>query len=128
MKKQNWFIVVMEDEYDSLRMVSKILSFHGIRYSAARDGREGLQLLAQTEPTCVITDLAMPEVDGWAVLEQIRANPKTRHIPVVAVTAYHSSDVERDAEQAGFDAYFAKPVNVKTFVNRLEQLLSAYGC
>jgi CheY-like chemotaxis protein len=124
MDKQDWHIVVMEDEYDSLRMVSKILSFHGIHFSVANNGRQGLQLMAQSEPTCVITDLAMPEMDGWSVLEHIRANPDTRHIPVVAVTAYHSSDVERDAEQAGFDAYFAKPVNAKTFVNSLEQLLS----
>lgn len=118
-----WRILVIEDEYDSIQMVSKILSFHGIEVHVAHNGVESLEILREVNPTLIVSDLAMPEMDGWQTLAAIRANPDTQHIPVVAVTAYGSSDVEDEALRAGFDAFFAKPVNPRTFVQQLRKLV-----
>ena len=120
-----WHVLVVEDEYDSLQMVSKILSYHGITVVVAKNGRECLERLEEFEPTIIITDLAMPGMDGWQTLAAIRANPATQHIPVVAMTAYGSVDVAEDAQKAGFDAYFPKPVDPRSFVQSLANIISA---
>jgi CheY-like chemotaxis protein len=114
-----WSVLLVDDEYDSVQMVSKILTYHGIQVQVARTGAEGLELLATHHPMVVVTDLAMMGMDGWEVLNAIRANPATRHIPVVAITAYHSLDVAEAATRYGFDGYFAKPVNPRTFAHEL---------
>jgi CheY-like chemotaxis protein len=123
MTDTSWRIVVVEDEYDSAQMVSKILNYHGIEVHVARNGAECLALLNDVVPTIVVTDLAMPDMDGWETLAAIRANPQTSHIPVVAITAYHSVDVAEEAMGAGFDAYFSKPINPRSFVDDLAKLI-----
>lgn len=119
MSEQPWSVLLVEDEYDSVQMVSKILSYHGIQVQVARTGAEGLSMLNHYHPTLIVTDLAMPGMDGWEVLSAIRANPATTHIPVVAITAYHSLAVAEEATSFGFDGYFPKPVNPRTFVQAL---------
>lgn len=120
-----WQIIVVEDEFDSEQMISKILTYHGINVLIAHNGKECLGLLDRVYPTFVLTDLAMPEMDGWETLNAIRANPRTEAIPVVAMTAYHSADVAEQALNAGFDAFFAKPVSPTTLVQNLAKLILA---
>jgi len=105
-------------------MVSKILTYHGIEVRIAHDGGECLALLETFEPTLIVTDLAMPVMDGWQTLDAIRSNPQTAHIPVVAITAYYSVDVAEEALHAGFDAYYAKPLDPRSFVQDLAKLVS----
>jgi len=118
-----WRIIVVEDEFDSAKMVSKILTYHGIEVHVAHDGHECLALLDTFEPTLIVTDLAMPGMDGWQTLGAIRANPQTAHIPVVAITAYYSVDVAEEAVNAGFDAYYSKPLDPKSFVQDLSKIV-----
>ena len=125
MNPLEWVILIVEDEFDSLQTISKILEHHGIQIRAAHNGNECLRLLAEIEPTAVVMDLAMPEMDGWETLAEIRANPATAHLPVVAVTAFYSTDVGEDVFKAGFDGYFTKPVRPATFVNQLGQVIEA---
>ncbi|MGJ3237829.1 MAG: response regulator [Anaerolineae bacterium] len=124
-KADNWRVLVVEDEFDSIQMVSKILRHHGAEVHIARTGRECITMLEQLEPTFIIMDLALPEMDGWETLSKIRENEKTAHLPVVAITAYHSVNVEEDAHDAGFDAYFPKPLATNLIVDRLAQLVDA---
>jgi CheY-like chemotaxis protein len=105
-------------------MISKILGFYDIQVHVARHGGDCLAMLEQLEPTLIVTDLAMPHMDGWQTLAALRANPNTRHIPVVAITAYHSTDLAEDALKAGFDAYFPKPVDPRSFVQNLAEIVS----
>lgn len=122
-RERAWQVVVVEDEFDSEQMISKILNYHGIEVMVAHNGKECLRLLEHVQPTFVVTDLSMPEMDGWETLNAIRANPNTQMIPVVAMTAYHSSDVAEQALNAGFDAFFPKPISPKYFVENLAKLL-----
>lgn len=121
-----WTILVVEDEFDSLQTIAKILSYHEIQVHVSRNGKECLQALQRLRPTAVVMDIAMPEMDGWQTLAAIRANPATASIPVVAVTAFDSPDIARDALNAGFDGYFPKPISARTFVQALGEVIAKH--
>jgi len=121
---QDWTVIIVEDTYDDIQLASAILTYHGAAIKVVNNGQECLQLLTQLEPTLILTDLSMPQMDGWEMLRRIRAADLTRHIPVVAVTAYDSVDVAHDATQAGFDAYFAKPLSPRTIVQQLVDIVN----
>lgn len=125
MKKRNWQVLVVEDEYDSIQMVSKILRFYGIEVTVAHNGHECLEMIEQVKPTLIVTDLAMPGMDGWATLQAVRANPNSDDIPMVAITAYHSPLIASEALRAGFNAFFIKPIDPRTFVDELERIIDA---
>lgn len=120
-----WTVLVVEDTYDDARVISRILEHYKINVLVAGNGNDCLNLLEQFRPTIVVTDLAMPQMDGWATLNAIRANPEWSHIPVVAVTAYHSAEVADAALRSEFDGYFAKPLNPMTFIDQLGQVISS---
>lgn len=122
---RQWTVLVVEDEYDSVQVVLQVLDHHGIRVHVAKDGQECLNVVEAIHPTLIITDLAMPRLDGWQTLAELRSNPSTANIPVLAVTAYHSVNVAQDALEAGFDAYFAKPIDPATFVDSLAAILAS---
>jgi CheY-like chemotaxis protein len=124
MEARNWRVMVVEDEYDSVQVVSRVLQHHGAEVHVAHNGHEALKLLDKIEPTLIMMDLALPEMDGWETLSKIRANPHTAHIPVVAITAYHSVNVAEDALHAGFDAYFPKPLDTLSLVEKLAQVIN----
>lgn len=123
MEAHNWRILVVEDEYDSVQVVSRILQHHGAEVHVAHNGYECLDILNTLQPTLIIMDLALPEMDGWETLAKLRAIPEKAHIPVVAITAYHSVNVEEDASKAGFNAYFAKPLDTATIVKKLAEVI-----
>jgi len=121
----NKTVIVVEDTYDDMQLVSTILEHSGIKVQVANNGIECLALIQKISPALIVSDLSMPEMDGWEMLKQLRANPGTESIPIVAVTAYYSVDVAQDAIHAGFDGYFAKPVSPTNFVASLEAILDS---
>lgn len=123
MSLQNQTVIVAEDTYDDMQLISTILTHSGIKVKAARNGRDCLELIREEIPGLIVTDLSMPEMDGWELLKQLRANPATEKIPVVVVTAYYSVDVAQAVIEAGFDGYFAKPVSATQFVKSLEKIV-----
>lgn len=122
---QDFRVLIVEDEFDSIRMVSKILSYHKVETRIVHNGFECLSELATYTPSVIVMDLAMPGKNGWETLYEIRANPSTQQIPVVAVTAYGSSNVAQDALDAGFNAYFPKPLSPATFVSDLLRIIKS---
>lgn len=115
----HWQAVLVDDEPDSLNLIGDLLALCGAQVYQAGDGTQCLSLLETVTPTLVVIDLAMPKPDGWDVLAQIRANPATAGLPVVAITAYQSPAVEREAQQAGFDAFLSKPIKSDSFLAAL---------
>jgi two-component system response regulator len=118
-----WDILVVEDEEDSQQVVSTVLTYHGVRAHLAADGHQCLAALEQALPTAIIMDLNLPGLDGWETFVQIRSDPATAHIPVVAITAYHSANVAQDALAAGFDAYLPKPVDSDVLMDTLHEII-----
>jgi CheY-like chemotaxis protein len=123
MSFNQWTVLVVEDEFDSLQTISTILRHYGIQVYVAHNGKECLKVLQDVIPTAVVMDLMMPEMDGWQTLLHIRADKRIAHLPVVAVTAYYSPDVEADARAAGFNGCFDKPVKPLSFVQDLAAIV-----
>ena len=120
----NWRVLVIEDENDSMEVVQEILEHYHIESYGAYSAEEALDMLDQVAPTLLIVDLALPGMDGWSLLNTIRSRPETAHIPAVAVTAFHSANVAQEAINAGFNAYFSKPIEAASFVQELDRVLT----
>jgi two-component system cell cycle response regulator DivK len=123
MDVSEWKVLVVEDTDDDLAMVSKILDFHGIQVYVARNGEQCMDMLYDVHPDLVIMDLAMPGMDGWQTLAAIRSDVHFAGLPVVAATAYYNTDMGYEAQNAGFDAYFEKPLNPRSLVQNLSELI-----
>lgn len=111
--------LVVEDEPDGQEVVANILGFFNISVDAVGSASEAFDLLLSRHYDCVIIDLYLPQIDGWQLLREIRNTAAIAHLPCVAITAYHSSSVRLEALDAGFDAYFAKPLDQTSFVREL---------
>jgi two-component system, cell cycle response regulator DivK len=110
-------VLVVEDNAD-LRLICKAyLEHRGYEAICAANGREGVELARRRRPAAILTDLAMPVMDGWEVARQIHSDADTRNIPIVAITAMPIS--REDQERAGFAAYLRKPVDPETLVATL---------
>lgn len=121
---QDWHILVVEDDKDGQELVSRMLKYHRIAHQVAESGEEAISLLLQNTFTACVIDLALPGIDGWGVLKKVRTTPELRHLPCVAVTAFHSAEVAVKAIEAGFTAYFPKPLEPTSFVRELVQVIS----
>lgn len=123
MVKRNWRVVVVEDNYDDLQVILTIFEYYGIEAYGASSAGECRALLLDVQPQVVVTDLAMPDDDGWAILALIREHDPAHHIIVAAITAYHSDKLTEKVYQGGFDAYFPKPIEPLEFITRLEAIV-----
>lgn len=124
MSLKDWKVLVIEDEADSMELVQELLSHYGISSVGAVSGEEALHTLDDISPTLVIIDLALPGLDGWEVLNHLRAHPTLSKVPCVAITAFHTAELAEQAIEAGFDAYFAKPIDATSFVRELQTVVS----
>ncbi len=123
MSIKNWNVLVVEDEADSMELVQGLLAHYGISCYGVASGEEALSALDSMTPTLVITDLALPGLDGWGVLNTIRAHRSLSNIPCVAVTAFHTPELADQAIKAGFNAYFPKPIDATSFVRELQSIV-----
>lgn len=118
-------ILVVEDDPDGQELVARILAYHAVQNDVVQTGEDAVSALAGADDySVVITDLALPGLDGWGVLNSVLTNPHTAHIPCVAMTAYHSVEVAQEALRRGFRAYFPKPIDAASFYADLERVLS----
>jgi two-component system cell cycle response regulator DivK len=102
-------ILVVEDDPDNRRIVAKVLSVEGYHVIEATDGIEALAQARAERPDLILMDLALPNVDGWEATRQLKSDPETRSIPVVALTAVAMRGDEEQARAAGCDDYLPKP-------------------
>jgi CheY-like chemotaxis protein len=119
---QDWKILVVEDEHDTMELVCEVLQYYGISTLSAPTAEVALEYLDQETPTMIIIDLNLPGMDGWTLLERIKKINRVKHAPRIAITAYHSTDLAHKAIAAGFDAFFPKPLDTTSFVRELEMI------
>jgi CheY-like chemotaxis protein len=96
----------VDDVRDTRELYQYFLGFQGVRALTAADGEEALRMIADTPPDVIVLDLAMPRVTGWDVLRALKADPRSRPIPVLVLSG---NDARQSALQAGADAYLQKP-------------------
>jgi adenylate cyclase len=104
-------ILVVDDDAVSRSMLSRRLEANGHRVTTARDGAEGLALVRSEDFDVVLLDVVMPAVDGYRMLEELKSEPKLRHLPVVMVTAVDDIESAVRCIELGADDYLAKPID-----------------
>lgn len=118
-------VVCIEDEPEMIDLVRLILMRKGFEVTGAPGGREGLQTVAQLKPDLVLLDLMMPDVDGWEVYQHMKADPTTKHIPVIVVTAKSQSiDKMLGLHIAKVDDYITKPFGPAELLRSIEKVLA----
>ena len=120
-------ILIVEDEPDGADLVQRMLKATGKEATIAVNAESALAML-QTSPDqyqAVIVDLALPEMDGFELMQALRTDSHLRHLPLIAITAFHTPELKVRALEGGFDAYFAKPLDTTLFVQSLDRVIGA---
>lgn len=118
-------IVLVEDNEMNRDMLSRRLERKGYDIKMAVDGQAGVDLVRAERPDLVLMDLSLPVMDGWTAIRHLKADPDTRPIPVIALTAHAMSGDEEKAREAGSDDYDTKPVELPRLLGKIEALLAA---
>ena len=105
-------ILIVEDDERSRKLLRDILQFHGYRTMEAVSGEEAIDLAHTALPQLILMDIGLPGIDGESALVQLRSDPATADIPIVAVTASVMRGDEQRLRQVGFDGYIPKPIDV----------------
>jgi two-component system, cell cycle response regulator DivK len=116
-------ILLVEDNEMNRDMLSRRLQRRGYEVTLAVDGEEGLALARSEEPDLILMDMSLPVVDGWEATRRLKADPATRAIPVIALTAHAMADDRDKALEAGCDAYDTKPIELSRLLEKIEALL-----
>jgi len=114
--------LVIEDNADVLYYIEKILS-PGYKILTARDGQTGFDIAVHFIPDIIISDIMMPKMDGYALTEKLKSDPRTDHIPIILLTARTSQEEKIKGLSAGADAYLTKPFNEDELKVRMDNLI-----
>jgi CheY-like chemotaxis protein len=116
-------LLLVEDNEASRDGLSRHLRRRGYEVVTAVDGRQGLEAARAEPPDLVLMDMSLPVLDGWEATRQLKADPKTRHVPVIALTAHAMAGDREKALAAGCDDYDTKPVEFARLLGKIEGLL-----
>jgi CheY-like chemotaxis protein len=106
-------ILVVDDNPTNLKLVSDVLAFDGHKILKATAAEEAQDILARALPDMILMDIALPGMDGLTLTRLLKADSRTRHIPVVALTAFAMKGDEQKALDAGCDGYITKPIDTR---------------
>ena len=120
-------ILLVEDNEMNRDMLSRRLARRGYQVITAEDGAAGLEAARTQHPNLILMDMSLPVMDGWEATRQLKADPGTQSIPVVALTAHAMAGDEDRAMAAGCDAYETKPVELARLLEKVEALLAKSG-
>jgi CheY-like chemotaxis protein len=115
-------ILVVEDNADTLELMSALLQIEGYAVVTAENGREGIDVANSEQPHLIITDINMPVLSGTDMIEMLRENSEFKNTPIIAVTAYGKDGADR-ALQAGANKVMVKPVEYDLFRDYIRSLL-----
>lgn len=117
-------ILIVEDNEMNSDMLSRRLRRKGYEVAVAADGEAGVRKAQQIRPQLILMDLSLPIIDGWTATRQLRSDPRTSQIPVIALTAHAISGDREKAIEAGCDDYDTKPVEWHRLLGKIEALLA----
>lgn len=110
-------ILLVEDNPTNMKLLAFILKSRGYGVHTARDAHEALAILETFLPRLILMDLQLPGIDGLELTRRLKADPRTAHIVIVAVTAYAMKGDEEKALKAGCDAYISKPIDTAALLS-----------
>jgi len=120
---KDWIVLVVDDEPDSIEVAQTLLELCGATVLTANNGQVALDVVAQTRPHFILSDLSMPVLSGWGMLETLQNTPSLKSIPVIALTAHAMIGDRKRAIEAGFYNYLTKPLEPETFIYDMLSLL-----
>jgi CheY-like chemotaxis protein len=118
-------ILIVEDDANSRKLLRDALQVTGYETLEAVSGEQGLSLASEHMPALILMDIQLPGINGVEALRRLRAEPATRAIPVIAVTASVMNTQRAEFQTAGFDGIEFKPVSVAGLLRRMRELIDA---
>jgi two-component system, cell cycle response regulator DivK len=116
-------ILVVEDNELNADMLSQRLTRKGYEIIFAVDGEEAIQVAKKSKPQLILMDMGLPILDGWEATRRLKADPETKHIPIIALTAHSMADDREQALNVGCEEYETKPVNFTRLIDKIEKLV-----
>jgi two-component system, cell cycle response regulator DivK len=123
-ESDNALVLVVEDYQDAREMYAAYLQFSGYRVAEATNGLEAIDKAIQLMPDIILMDLALPKVDGWEATKRLKSDPRTKHIPIVALTGHALAGFAEGAREAGCDAFVTKPCLPDALVAEIRRMLA----
>ena len=120
-------VLIIEDNEKNRKLVRDVLQVKGYETVETETAEEGLELAMEKLPALVLMDIQLPGIDGITALKQIRAEPKTKNIKVIAITASAMTHNRQTMLAEGFDGYQTKPISLKDFLAEVKRVLGAPG-
>lgn len=116
-------ILLVEDNVDNRLIYRTILEFSGYQVVEAHDGEMGVRLARENVPDLILMDVSIPLLNGWEATKILKADPTTRHIPIIALTAHALASDREQSMAVGCDGYLAKPVEPRRVVETVQEFL-----
>jgi two-component system cell cycle response regulator DivK len=118
-------VLVVDDFEDNRQMYAEFLRFVGFEVSEAGNGTEALERAFAATPDLVVMDLSLPGLDGWEATRRLKADTRTKHVPVIALTGHALAGHSKGALEAGCDAFLTKPCLPERLAEEIRRLLTA---
>jgi len=116
-------LLYVEDNEDNVYMLTRRLKRRGFEVSVAGDGQAGIEAARAEHPALVLMDLSLPVLDGWEATRRLKADPETRDIPIIALSAHAMEGDREKALEAGCDDFDTKPVELDRLLAKIAALL-----
>ena len=116
-------ILVVDDFADNREMYTQFLEFSGFRVAEAQNGNEAIEKAFELNPDLIVMDLSLPGLDGWEATRRLKANDRTRRIPVIALTGHALAGHSKGAIEAGCDAFITKPCLPERLMEEIQAML-----
>jgi two-component system, cell cycle response regulator DivK len=120
-------ILIIEDNEKNRKLVRDVLQVKGYRTIETETAEEGLKLASEQPLALILMDIQLPGMDGITALKQLKAEAKTKSIPVIAVTVSAMTYNRQTMLAEGFDGYQSKPISVKDFLGEIERVLASHA-
>ena len=116
-------VLIVDDNEKNAKLARDVLRFAGFRTIEAGSGEAGFSLAAEHLPDVILMDIRLPDMEGTVVLRNLKDEPRTAQIPVVALTSFAMKGDRESFLEAGFDGYLEKPISVKAFPDQVRRYL-----
>ena len=116
-------ILVVDDNDVNRTLLKDVLQLRGYEILEAKDGKEGVRLARENLPDLILMDVQMPVMNGMAATKMLKADPRTKDIKIVSLTAYAVDADEQEFLKTGFDDYLSKPFSVRNLTDKVSQLV-----
>ena len=120
----NELILIVEDNEKNRKLVRDVLQVKGYTTIESETAEEGIKLALDKSPALILMDIQLPGIDGITALKQLRAEPKTKNISIIAITASAMTHNRQTLLAEGFDGYQTKPIGLKDFLGEIERVLA----